>query len=408
MICIYSDSNSSNYGGVEVLVTRFAQYLRDKSIPFIVVEPGSTRLALELKENETVDPRELDKYAGKISHVFFPNMSWLRKESIDWPAFGDVSFTGMVVHPNEPFRSFFPYSGKILNVFGYNAARQFGRIFNDHYRYVESIFQLTSSSKGLICMDGATVRALNYFYPELSMQPTVIPIPSPVSSANEQRKICIQNVSRGNEISIGYFGRIDDFKYSALKPLLNVQLRQASKRFKVNLHMVADGLLIKKVSKLCKRINVSCHMHGFLPNLLARNLLLEKTDFAVAMGTAALDIAATGHPCLIIDPALKRGTPYQKKFRFVHEIIDFTLGEYRDFPDYREGIRTFCDAIDLILEKNDLGFLGQKYINQAHNPDKVFSEILKCIQNSSVEIRHVACIVHKINKSFRTLRLKIK
>ena len=110
MICIYSDSDI--YGGVEVLVARYARYLAQRGIPFLVVESRGTMLAGEISDTNLISRGELRNYTSSIENVIFPAVSKLRDSRIDWLALKDAKITAWVVHPNETFRSFMPWSGQ--------------------------------------------------------------------------------------------------------------------------------------------------------------------------------------------------------------------------------------------------------------------------------------------------------
>jgi len=49
----------------------------------------------------------------------------------------------------------------------------------------------------------------------------------------------------------------------------------------------------------------------------AYEMLARETEFARRHGNTPLDVAASGHPCIVIDPTGRVATPSQTRFHFV-------------------------------------------------------------------------------------------
>lgn len=401
MIALYADATI--FGGIQILVIRFSHYLKQLKVPFVVIATKGTRVSTALEWADQVDPRDLPYYPQTIDYVFFPHVCIL-KNDLYWDRFNDAKILCWLVHPTEIFSAFFPVTNKLLYLFGYPVSWWVKKILQNHNSLVLQLLQKLVSNGGLIIMDGATRRGLKYFFPELIGDCNLIPIPAPCEEEIEFRK---KNV---RAFSIGYLGRMDEFKYSALKPFIENQLSQLANKRAVHLHLISEGHLVDTVVELCSKHSINVTNYGFLPNELAKKTLKEHTDIAVCMGTAALDIAGTGHPSIIIDPALSFRCRPQSKFRFVHEIEDFTLGEFRDFSSYQEGLHTLKELVDILTDDQNLGFKNMEYVKKNHNPDMVFSLLLSEIYNSQVvgtDISGLAKSVHKsytsIDKSARSL-----
>lgn len=398
MIAIYS--NSGGYGGVEVLVSRLIQYLYEKEVPFCVIEPKGTRLFNEISWSNPVDPADIKSIDSKITSVIFPSVSKLRDRNFPWKNLQKAKMIVWVVHPNDPFARFFPFVGKTLPVFGYSGISFLKKVLRNHYEKVSSLFELLQEGHSILTMDGATTRSINYFYPKTKNNIKILPIPSFTSALDELEE------STNDIGSIGYFGRVDGFKFSAIASTVKTDLKKIAKKQKINFHVIGDGSHLSKLRSLCNECNIDMVEYGFRSNYEARKIIKTKTRFAIAMGTSALDIAASAHPCIFIDPALGLIAPTQSTFKFVHQAENYTLGEFRDFPGYVSGINSFEECLSQI-ESVNVGYLDFEYVKLNHDQNTIFSELLKYLSNSNTTIDRVGELISEIETSFDSLKNKL-
>ncbi len=397
MIAIYS--NTGEWGGVDILIGRFANYLSLRQIDFCIIEPGEGRIRNELPNARFVNPDQVELIAKQVTHVFVPSVSKLRDPWFPWGPLAHATVFTWIVHPNDVFRSFFPYSSASMNIFGYRVVKPLRNLFRTHANLFDAIFARLVKENALIVMDGATLRSLKYFAPKLDAEPGLVPVPSPLSD-----EIAVHHKSSG-KLSIGYLGRMDVMKWSAIRPFIRDTLAPLAKHRQIALHLVSEGTHLSRVEKLCSKIGVEFHCYGYLPNLQAREVIFTKTDLAIAMGTSALDIAGAGHPCVIIDPNLGALARRQMRFRFVHEIEDFTLGEFRDFPGYIQGHRVFEELTD----KNQLYIAcskGREYVRHAHDPVLCFDELLNRIYNSTLQVAELGKDIRLLLLSFSHVKAR--
>lgn len=393
MIAIYS--NSCIFGGVEMIVERYAKYLNNQGKKFVVIEGKHTKLAKNINWANLVEPTEVANISDDITYLFIPNICKLVNRDFDITIYSNAKICTWVVHPNEAIRSLFPFSGSMFSKFGYKGAKLFRFIIPNHYKLVNNLYKKLNDSKALMVMDEACIRALNYFYPNLNYDNKPTPIPVPVGLL-EQKLICSKYIA---PYSVGYLGRVDNFKLSALIPFIKNILSHLDSS---ELHVIGEGPKMEELRDICIKYNVKIVDYGFQKNENARKIIKENTKVAISMGTAALDIAATGHPCIIIDPSLSNRVKPQSKFRFVHEIDGFTLGEYRDFELYKSGFRSFKECIQMINES--LNILEYNYVLDNHNPDVIFSEITNLLETSTIHMNEIEDLVYEINESFHKIR----
>lgn len=391
MIAIYS--NTGEWGGVDILIGRFANYLYSRGIEFCIIEPDGGRSRKELPNARFVNPDQVQLVANRVTHVFVPSVSKLRDPQFPWAPLAHAKVLTWVVHPNDVFRSFFPYSSASMNIFGYRVVKPLRHLFRTHTNLFDALFARLIKEKALIVMDGATRRSLKYFAPALDTEPEMVPIPSPLTD-----EIAARNQDSG-KLSIGYLGRMDVMKWSAIRPFIRYTLAPMAKKRRIALHLVSEGSHLSRLMQLCAEAGIECHCYGYLPNQQAREVIFSRTDLAVAMGTSALDIAGAGHPCVVIDPSLGALARRQKRFRFVHETEDYTLGEFRDFPGYVEGRREFEELTD----KNQLHIAclkGREYVQQAHDPVRCFDELFNRIHDSNLQVAELGKHIRSLILSF--------
>lgn len=394
MIAIYL--NTRIWGGVDVLAGRLASHLRDAGIDFVVVEPPGSRFRKDLEWVRFVDPSDVSSVAGRVTHVIVPSLAKIRDPMFPWKAFGSARFLAWVVHPNDAFRTFFPFSGRFMDGIGARGAAVLKAAFRDHERVLADLLRSIAGRGGAVLMDGATARAFEYFHPSVGQTFPLVPIPSPLSPT-------VERIDGGEHLSVGYLGRIDSMKWSALAPFVTGPLSELARRRPVALHLVAEGDRTAQLVGLCERHHLTVVQHGYLPNETARQLLCRSTDVVVAMGTAALDIAGSGHPCVIIDPALGWIAPPQKRFRFVHETADYTVGEYRDAPNYVPGQRTFREAIAPATLAR-AGAAGRAHVAAHHDPPRCFDSLLARLRTSEVRISRLATDAELFEQSFARVK----
>ncbi|MFY2763016.1 hypothetical protein [Arenimonas sp. MALMAid1274] len=390
MIAIYLNT-IREWGGVDVLAARFATFLREAGEPFFIVEPEGGRIRKELPWATFHAPDSLSA-VEEPDHVLVTSLPKLVHDQFPWGVFRGSKILAWAVHPLDPFRKFFPYSGKLLDHLGFPAVRAVQWCLPSHNRLVRRFFSSLIGGNGLCAMDGANLRALCHFYPGIASSVPIIPVPSPLSFSGESK-------ATSEALSVSYFGRLDRFKWSALSSFIDGSLGPRAKMQPVSLHCIGDGPCMPDLESACARFGVGLVKHGFMPNYDAIKCVATYSDIAVAMGTAALDAAGTGHPCIIIDPALGPFRKSQRLFRFVDETPDFTVGEYRDAPGYVHGLRSFDECVEpaMIARHREA---ARDYVGSRHAPDACFGGLLAMLMNSQVRGEDLADNARGIMASF--------
>lgn len=390
MLLIYS--NTGEWGGVDMLIAGFARHLESRGRIFKIAEHVGGRLRSQIAASHFVECHQLHTIAAQVTHVFVPSIAKLRDERFPWNVIPNAKVLVWVVHPNDVFSCFFPFSGRMSELLGYRAVGLLRRIFRTHASSLDRLINQMVESCALASMDGATSRSLHYFVPSLSQSPPVVPIPSQPLDA-------IRFGGIEEALKVGYLGRMDSMKWSAVKPFLVHTLGPMTQSRPVQFHAVSEGSHISALVSLCAELGIELNLHGYLPNSEARQWLGERARVAVAMGTSALDLAGIGMPVIVLDPAWGLFATRQKTFRFIHESDDFTVGEYRDFPGYVAGGRTFaelCEPRELAIASRE----GRCYVRRSHDPDIRYSQIESLLASSRLSMRDLRTLVTDLKSSF--------
>jgi hypothetical protein len=378
MILIYM--NTGEWGGVDIFVARFACYLRDAGRDFVIVDHAGSRLWRDLDWARFVTLDELQASNARVDCVFLPSIAKIVDlDRLPARLRSARVFTWVVQH-HDALYHFFPLSQAIVPRFGFRAVLAILRAMPRYRRRIASMFDLMIQKAALAVMDGSTIRSLRCFYPSVTPPPILVPLPVPLGTGEHHAP----PVKDG--LSIGYLGRMDRFKFSALGAVIASELAALAKTQPVTLVAITVGSHVEQLRRLCAERGITLGLHGFMPNDQARALLASETDLALAMGTAALDIAASGHPCLYIDPAEQEGVPPQPLFRFVHETQDYMVGEFRDFPGYVGGLRSLAESVRMVHDDPSLGQRGREYVRDRHDPDRINTTILHHLDTSRLTI----------------------
>lgn len=381
-----------------MLLIRFCEVLRQQSVDHYVVEDKNTFLAKELEKAGTTVIAPSDPVPS-ADFLFVPYSGMLR-EALQWASdIPNAKVLTWIISPNEIFSSNFPLMGTALKYFGYPGAYVWSQLLKFHRKEFEVLLLRLCKGQGIILMDGATKRVVDYMFgSSYSGYMPIIPIPAPINPE------VIEYKNKGAGLRVGYLGRLDDYKFSALQKFIAITLSQHAKKEPITLHIVGTGPRISDLRAACGVAGITLVEHGFQANDNARKILINNCDLGASMGTAALDLAGSGLPTIIIDPSIRLDALVQDKFRFVHEIEGCTLGEFRDFPAYKVGKSNFSAVIDIIKNNYEISRKGIEYVANNHKPASSFNRLLACIQNSTVSVFDVRKSAVNISNTIRRFK----
>ena len=391
MILIWA--NTGEWGGVTVLVMRFARFLRDRQVAFAIVEPEGSRLRAELDWPIYLTTDEVGAQAERFDHLFLPSVSGLRDPAVPWARLAHATVFAWVVQPLDPLSWFVPTASPLIARFGARAIKPVLALWRRHVRMVSELFANLVRGDAIAVMDETAARALPYYYPAVPRPMLTVPVPAPAETA-----VAAGRAFDPDRLVVGYLGRMDAVKFTAVGAFVRHNLAAMAGTRAVELIAVTEGTHVPALEQACRSAGVALRVTGYLPNDVARALIRAETDVAIAMGTSALDIAAMGHPCIIVDTALSARSPPQRLFRFVHESEHHNLGEYRDFPTYIGGLRPLPAMVDTVAA-GGLGERALAYVRREHDPERCFDLLLNGIRASRVRAGEVAGPATAITRS---------
>lgn len=392
---------STTYGGIQVLVVRFAEHLRASGVEFVVLTTPGSRLSSELHWADQVTAEDVESLRVSVTHVFVPHVTPLRLE-FPWGKLGSAKIIFWAVHPIEVFFGLVPFGDRILSAFGQRARLLVEIFFRSHCRRLRAVMGVLRARRAIICMDGATRRGLTHFYGRNFLDVPVVPIPAPLGEGHNLHR------RESGVLSVGYLGRMDRFKFSAIEPFLRDVRRQVGERIALRLVLISEGPLLGKLIGLCNRLGIRVVDCGFMPNASARRQIAENADLAICMGTSALDIAAAGCPTIIIDPSERRFLLQKPKYRFVHQIVDATLGEYRDSPGYIPGRYDVAEVLRVLDSDSALGAKGRTYVQKVHSPEVVFSSLVELMDSSNLTCSDIEPQATRVSCTYSVLTRRVR
>lgn len=390
MLLIYM--NTGEWGGVDLLVQRFSEYLKKIDYNFVIVDKLQSRLRADLPWAEFLTNEELRHTSRKFDYIFIPSVSKLKDVQDLSRVNGCARMFTWIVQHHDALYHFFPPSQRIVPRFGFKAAILTFHFLPGYKRRIEALFDMLTRHRALAVMDGSTLRSFRAFFPKATPPSTLIPLPVPLGPSYDGDRL------KSDVLTVGYLGRMDYFKFSAVAPFISNELARIARTRPVKLVAITVGTHVRQLEQLCAACNIALELHGFMPNDQARETLARRTHFAVAMGTAALDIAAVGHPCVFIDPAEKKNCPPQRRFRFVHEAQEYMVGEFRDFPGYVGGLHHLEEVVEVAQKSNSsLANIERDYVYTHHDPETINSQILEGITSSELNLSAAIEKVVQIN-----------
>ena len=378
-----------------MLAIRFSKYLKNRGVRHAIWVDKESPLVNLVADDQIVSDESGLESLGSITNILL--MGKVDLNIKDVPAFRGTRVLLWVLHPHAIYSALFPGWDRIVHYIGFRLSWFFVVLFRQHRHELNKLFWRLARSKSILFMDGATRRGFQSVIDEDFLDIDIVPVPV---------DCCYKGKGKSNEntLDIGYFGRMDEMKYSALKGVLDSGVWGKLSNKSINLHYVGNGGMDRKLEELCCRRGINLIGYGFMENEQARILLRDKTDVVFAMGTAALDMAAVGQAVIMIDPSVSIWARKQKYFNIVSDIRDYTLGEYRGSTRYIEGKRSLIDALNICLDnRNDVGMGCYDYVKENHGADAIFERLLNAILSSQLKFESYSISLHALSETIKNV-----
>ncbi|HEX8555183.1 MAG TPA: hypothetical protein VF695_10795, partial [Sphingomonas sp.] len=243
MILIYM--NGGEWGGVDVFVTRFAEYLRRIDRDFVIVDKAGSRLRKDISWAKFLNPDEARTSNITVDHVFIASVAKLTEEDIPWNIAPGARVFFWIVQHNDVLYQFFPHIGKVVLRWGFEMVPRVFAMFRGHAARNSAMLNFMVRKDALAAMDGSTIRSFRFFYPKALPPSILIPLPAPLGTPYQHR------LPTGHALSVGYLGRMDSFKFSALGPFIATELARIARTRPVTLVAITVGTHVEQLTRLC-------------------------------------------------------------------------------------------------------------------------------------------------------------
>ena len=215
-------------------------------------------------------------------------------------------------------------------------------------------------------------------------EPSFLPIPAKAEAHNRvARKI----TDASTIIKFLWVGRIVDFKYYPLKKFLeDLSVIAANGDIKFEVAVVGDGEYLGVLKKDLKKYQpVSIKFFGHVNTQDLDNFILNNSSIMLGMGTSALEGAKLGVPTLLFDMSYK-DMPVDQKYRWVHETVNYNLGEMAGTKGATAVGSSLKDKIEEFrVSTHEISVSEQEYFRSNHDIGVVSSALLKYLEKSQCE-----------------------
>lgn len=207
----------------------------------------------------------------------------------------------------------------------------------------------------------------------------------PLFSQDVSENLYIKNrVKSQNTVTMGWIGRLADFKISILNKVLEDAFEYSQKnRQNVLFHIVGSGEYEAELLTYNSTYFSIIRLSHVAPSELASYML--KLDIIFAMGTTALDAARIGIPTVRLDYSFKK-VAHNYGYKMLYEVDGFSLGDRIGSNGFKNGHHTFDDLMNMLNENKLL--LSRKcfsYYEKNHSINSSAPLFLDYIEKSSLK-----------------------
>jgi hypothetical protein len=389
-------------GGVNSMFMRLALYLYSNNYAVALVDYTDGDMAINKKQDIELIPYYDDKevFIPKDSIVVFQSMTpWSIYPSLKIHESTNIFFITTLaanfytVLPG-PLRNIM-YEGEIVAKFFWNT------ILQSEYKKSKIFLELIEAKKSHAVLDSDIVCNLQKSMNIKLFQPRILPL---FSLDVEKNLFLEQSKKEKNILTIGWVGRIADFKITMLNRTMRDTFDYANKiKKEINFIVVGNGeyeeKLFDKTSKYFKITRVAHIKPSELDNFMLQ------LDILFAMGTTALDGAKLGIPTVRLDYSYMT-IPKDYKYKFFHEVKGYSMGERIESSCFENGNHTFEELLTIYESENKILSINCfEFYKANHSINKSFELLLSYIKDSSLVYEDI--LKRKLNKSLLYTLMKL-
>ena len=169
----------------------------------------------------------------------------------------------------------------------------------------------------------------------------------------------------GNEINIGFLGRLDSDKIFGLINLID-NLHQYATSKKKNIHIIGDGKTKHVINNdFYKKERINIIYTGILIDEDKNNYIIKNIDIMFTAGLACIEQPFNGIPSVMIPLSFNFFSINDSNFTYLFNMVDYNGGYYIDdiHKISQHKFTSFKNIMDDIYEKNMINELGNKCLN---------------------------------------------
>ena len=341
---------SGHFGGTDFLLKRYYEWLVSNGIDSDIVVP-----------NDIVKNKRKKKYEVVIlpssqmnTLIKLKRSGYIFKSILIW-IMGCGSFRDTFFNPDRN--------------------KGIEKIFNKIFGKLADSFVVKLYNSNSICftdevgMDISLQDTVIDYYD--SIDNLIIPIAVKIPDVRYEFKKNVEHTLR-----LCWIGRVShDFKVIPIKHLIFDTEEYINKNNKkIELTIVGDGDGLSEIKSYIANKSLKVNFVDSIDYGDIGDFLYENADILIAMGTSALDGAKYGCPSVIITP-VKPSNSVIVNYRWIHESLGYSLGEYPDIQVRVEQIKkNFKNIYSDYIINNDISELSYRYA-QEFDENKVFNKL---------------------------------
>lgn len=187
-------------------------------------------------------------------------------------------------------------------------------------------------------------------------------------------------------LSIGWVGRITDFKISILNKVITDAFHYSNfHKQKIVFHVVGDGEYSKQLVNYKSEYFSIARLDYIKPSQLSKYML--NFDIAFVMGTTALESSRIGVPTVRLDYSFSKISD-DYLYKMIYEVSGFSLGENLDGRCFSKGRHSFDTLMKSM--KKDRFILSRQcfdYYNENHSIENSSKIFINYVTNSNLKWR---------------------
>jgi len=389
-------------GGVNSMFMRLASYLHNNNYEVALVDYTDGDMAINKKQDIELISYYDDKevFIPKNSILIFQSMTpWSIYPSLKIHESTNIFF---ITTLSANFYTVLPGFLRNMMYEGETIAKLFwNTILRSEYKKSKIFLELIEAKRSHAILDSDIVCNLQKSMNIKLSQPRILPL---FSLDVEKNLFLEQSKKEKNILTLGWVGRIADFKITILNRTMSDTFDYANKiKKEINFIVVGNGEYEEKLFDTTSEYFKITRISNIKPSEL--NDFMLTLDMLFVMGTTALDGAKLGIPTVRLDYSYM-SIPKDYKYKFFYEVKGYSMGERIDSKCFQKGNHTLEELLTIYeLDSKKLSIDCFEFYKSNHSINKSFELLLSYIKDSSLVYEDI--LKRKLNKSLLYTLMKL-